>query len=57
MKWLLLIGLLFLVANRRYLVGDLVNTVKKLPKDYRDSKARADDPAAAAKPVNDDTPK
>lgn len=52
--------MLFLIANRRYLVGDLVNSVKKLPKDFRDGKAAAEDPAAAAKPVlpsNKDEPR
>ncbi len=52
MKWLLLIGLVLLLANRRYLFGDLVRTVKKLPKDYDDGKQRVDDPAGAAKPIN-----
>jgi hypothetical protein len=51
-KWLLLIGLIFLIANRRHLVGDLVNTAKKLPKDFNDAKKRAEDPVSAAKSVD-----
>ena len=42
-----------LIASRRYLVGDLIRTAKKLPSAYKDAKARAADPAAEAKPAND----
>ena len=57
MKWLLLIGLIFLIANRRYLVGDLIRTAKKLPKDFKDGQQRVDDPVAAAKDVTTDATK
>ena len=56
MKWLLLIGLIFLIANRRHLVGDLVQTAKKLPKDFKTGKKAAEDPVSAAKPITASTP-
>jgi hypothetical protein len=54
MKWLLLGVLIFIVATRRRLVGDLIDSVRKTPEKYREGKKAADDPAAAAKPVRAD---
>jgi hypothetical protein len=54
MKWLLVAILIFLVVARTRRpgsLGELADTVKALPKRFRDGKARAADPASAAKPV------
>lgn len=44
--------LVTILLTRRQLFGGLVQTLRRLPKDFADGKKRIDDPAAAAKPVN-----
>lgn len=51
MKWVLLAVLIGLLLSRRHLVGELLRTVKKLPKDYDGGKRAVDDPASQAKEV------
>ena len=54
MKWIVLIIIAFVVlSTRRNAVGELARTVKKLPKDFKDGQKAVDDPAMAAKPVNE----
>jgi Sec-independent protein translocase protein TatA len=50
LKWILIAVLLFLLLGRRRLLGDLLQSVRQLPSKFRAGK----DPAAAAKPVNED---
>ncbi|HEY4220337.1 MAG TPA: hypothetical protein VGO62_03325 [Myxococcota bacterium] len=54
MKWIVLIALIMLVANRKNLLGGLLDTAKKLPQDFKDAEKAAADPASAAKPVQGD---